>query len=271
MQPAGLKYYGGKSPYRETCKWIVDQLPWSKDSLYIEPFCGMAGVLCGRSRVNTEIINDRNARLTNWWTVVRDHPEEFGQMLDLTHQMSRDGMQQAIADLDCEDPIRRACAYTVVIYQGMIHADGDIQFRRDYSTATSRSKVWGSREVKALHNRTRLVQIENWDAVDLLQKTARIQDAVIYVDPPYRTAFHTCYRFVPDWEQLATVLLEQKGSVAVSGYNDEWDHLGWRCESLSTYTTAYNANTAESVSNDRIEKLWMNYDPMRRNLFDTAD
>ena len=44
----------------------------------------MAGVLLARAPVKTEILNDLNGRVVNWWRAVRDKPEEFGRLLEFT-------------------------------------------------------------------------------------------------------------------------------------------------------------------------------------------
>ena len=269
MTPGGLRYYGGKHPSRGLCKWIVSMIPWSKQSLYAEPFCGMAGVLCGRAPVNCELINDRNDRLINWWQVVRDHPHDFGTLLEMSHQASRSECERARAELDCEDPIQRAVNYTIVVQSTMHHTDRGSRFSRDFIFRNKAVRVWGMRDVLALHERTRRVQIENCDAVDLMNRIKDENKAVLYVDPPYRTAEIGAYRFKPDWDALTEALLKQQGSVAVSGYNDEWDHLGWRCEEFQTFTTANNIMGDEKPDPTRTEKLWCNYPPIiqQDNLF----
>ena len=45
-----LPYYGGKRRYGKG-EWIAAQLPWRRDSSYIEPCGGMAGVLLARPPV----------------------------------------------------------------------------------------------------------------------------------------------------------------------------------------------------------------------------
>ncbi len=78
-----LSYYGGKRGYGKA-QWIASFLPHTPDSCYIEPFAGMAGVLLARAPVKTEILNDLNGRVVNWWRAVRDKPEEFGRLLEFT-------------------------------------------------------------------------------------------------------------------------------------------------------------------------------------------
>ena len=109
--------------------------------------------------------------------------------------------------------------------------------------------------IPALSARMRKVQLENTDAIKLLGRVANLRHAVIYCDPPYTTAVNEPYlhsRF--DKGAMLEVLRSQKGRVAVSGYADEWDELGWRVESFGTMHRRING-----VSEGRVEKLWMNY------------
>ena len=130
-------------------------------------------------------MNDRNDRIVNWWTVIRDNPDEFGRRLDWTAQHSRTEFERSVDLLDCEDPIRRAVALTVVISAGVMHCDvkSHMQFAVRYK---KRYPAWGTDHVLRLHARLRGVQIENCDGCDLLDRTANQDHALIYVDPPYR-------------------------------------------------------------------------------------
>ena len=106
----------------------------------------------------------------------------------------------------------------------------------------------------------RQVQIECANAVSLLDRIADMPYAVIYCDPPYQTANTSPYRYGDiDKDELTAALLAQKGFVAISGYGDEWAHLGWRCETKSALRRQINGRGEK-----RIEKLWLNHDPPQR-------
>ena len=267
-----LPYYGGKSPLKSVSRWIASHLPIDSRAHYIEPFCGMCGLLLSRPAARLETINDRNGRLVNWWRVIRDYPEEFGRQLDWTPQDAKDEFVQAVADLDCTDPIRRAVAYTVVIRSGLTHADGNPHWGRFFSGNTR--PRFDSRAVTLLRERLLMVRIENMDAVDLLESVADQDDAVIYCDPPYRTTSTEHYEKAtpaPDWGKLAAALEKQRGRVAISGFAGEWDSLRlkgkpqgwpWKTASLSRTSNAINAgNDGHPSGQEKTEVLWMNYDP----------
>ena len=262
MKSGGLPYYGGKSPVKALTKWIVQQIPWEYRTLYVEPFFGMGGVLLSRARTHMEIANDANDRLVNWWNVIRDHPEEFGRALDWTHQRSRTNFEQMIGELDCADPIRRAVAFTVVVTGSIWHTDSKTiqRFRMNFSVDIGSLPSWGSEDIIRLYDRTRDLQIENKDAVEILRRIEGKETAVVYVDPPYGEEADTSpYRFAPDREALRDTLAKQRGRVAISGYGDDWDCLGWRSTSFESMVRVYSA--ASMKAKPRIEKLWMNYDP----------
>ena len=118
-----LSYYGGKRGYGKA-EWIASFLPHTPDSCYIEPFAGMAGVLLARAPVKTEILNDLNGRVINWWRAVRDEPEEFGRLLEFT-PFSRAEYEWGLSAMDDESlpPLRRALAFHVVVDQCIVHGD----------------------------------------------------------------------------------------------------------------------------------------------------
>ena len=262
-----VPYFGGKSPVRKAARWIAPQIPWDYKSHYCEPFAGMLGVLLSRQRVAVETVNDLNGRIVNWWRVIRDCPEEFGRYMDWTPQASREEFEDCKLKLDSEDPIEKAAAFAVVTRHSLRHADEPAaSFVTNVAPGHPNSAVW-STDVAKLHHRLRNVQLESVDAVHVIERLAREPLAVLYVDPPYRSGETSPYQCaMPDWTRLEVALKDCKGKVAVSGYNDEWNCLGWRSESLESLNH-FNPATRGKDESARVEKLWMNYDPVAPGLF----
>lgn len=252
-----LPYYGGKRGYGKG-EWIAGLLPWERKSCYIEPFAGMAGVLLSRQPVKVEILNDLNDRVVNWWRVVRDQPEEFGWLVEQT-PISRSEFQWACAAVDdLELPaIRRALAFQVLVTQCINGGDNSLSvgsWRRKISTHFWSKGRWTAVQIQNLAARLLDVQLENIDALDLLERTADSDYAVIYCDPPYPTAETSPYALGNlDFDRLANLLRRQKGAVAVSGYPGEWDCLGWARESLDA-----NRSQIGGHWESRTEVLWRN-------------
>ena len=114
------------------------------------------------------------------------------------------------------------------------------------------------------------MQIDCEDAIDSMARVAHIERAVIYVDPPYLTSDTSPYRYNEvDKDKLTEVLLSMQGNVAISGYRNEWDHLGWRKEEYSTIRVhIYSKSRGQDHSDERTEVLWMNYESAQGRLLD---
>ncbi len=252
-----LPYYGGKRGYGKG-QWIAGLLPWEKNSCYIEPFAGMAGVLLARPPVKLEMLNDLNGRLVNWWRVVRDQPEEFGWLVEHT-PISRDEYIWAARAVD--DPglpaIRRALAFHVLISQCINVGDNRLaggSWRRRFSTHHWSKDRCTAVQIQSLAARLLEVQLENSDALGLLERTADCDYAVIYCDPPYPTADTSPYAMGNiEFDRLADLLRLQKGAVAVSGYSGEWDCLGWTADRKPALRRQFSG-----VGESRTEALWRN-------------
>ena len=273
-QPRGLAYYGGKSPLNGLCKWIVGILGWEKRSSYIEPFCGMMGVLLARQRVNVEMVNDLDGNLINWWRCVRENTPEMARQVYMTPR-SRVVYSEAHELLNSGKgtDIERAVAFQVILEQGLMHGP-DVHglksgWRQIYSPdcggAYSR---WTGAEFGVLADRLRNIQIENRCALEILDRAAKQDRCTVYCDPPYRTADRSPYAHsVVDYESMTEILLRQKGRLAVSGYYDDWDHLGWFRHEYQTKFCHSGAN-AHRPAEKRTEVLWTNFPSNQMRLFD---
>ena len=107
--------------------------------------------------------------------------------------------------------------------------------------------------------RLRGVQIECMDAVKLIGQYNH-KNVLIYCDPPYILGSRTGKQYKhemsdADHERLLQALLQHKGSVLISGYDNEIyrDMLrGWHLETKMEYCRA---------NKQREECLWMNFEP----------
>ena len=261
--PRALKYYGGKGGAK--AQWIASLLPWSSDDFYVEPFSGMASVLLARQPVRAEMLNDLNGRVVNWWRVVRDQPEEFARLVDYTPN-SHAEFVASLANMDDESlpPIRRALAFHVVVSQSMNSGDNVTQgaWRRVFN-GTAGAHTWGRERMGALAQRLARVQLECRDAIEVLERTSKEAGAVVYCDPPYHTAYTHAYTHAGVPDGLAEGLQAQKGHVALSGYRDEWDSLGWQRHEFATFTVPASDH---GNARRRTEVLWTNYQPANRLL-----
>ena len=256
-----LRYYGGKSATnnRGIGKWIISMLPKERDVMYVETHGGMLGCLLGRPPARSELANDINARVVNWWTAVRDHTDEFQRLLRYT-PCSESIYRQALRTLDSGSVLERALSFHIVVMFSPFHGDGQtapigISYSLDSGGDSASVANSTAERIHRIGDRLQSVKFENSPALDVLRRLEPADDMVVYVDPPYRsgnsTVPYSCVQH--DYEATLETLSRQSGRVAVSGYGDDWEALGW---DRHEYTTR-NKHFKSGVS--RTEVLWTNY------------
>ena len=270
-QIRGLQWFGGKA---ERYKWILGHLPDARRrQMYVEPFAGMVSVLLNREPVDVEIVNDANRRLVNFWRVIRNHPIEIERLINHT-PWAKDEMVDCLETIDEGSEIEQARKFIVCVSQSIMKTDANLRktnwfwhTRKGMSTTMLRGKD----QIFNLASRLLNVQIENIDAIEFIDRAYKkaavghrdVHEVVIYIDPPYRTADIANYACNVDFESLDEVLKRtpRNARVAISGYGNDYDFLGWRRAERLEYSTA-----GTSIQ-QRVEVLWMNYDTETLPIF----
>ena len=261
-----LPYMGGKSTAGTGVgRWINSLLPepGGKIKGYVEPFCGMAGVMCHRPPSSREWLNDKDKLIYNWWMMVRDRREELAELLHFT-PYSIEQYLDSHAKLHTEtDPLWQAVHVTVVLHQGRGRTLGENSpvWARSGAEISSRGSIISNR-IMPLYNRIKNCHLYNEDAMVFIERSVDYDFMVCYCDPPYRTSLNS-KRYQDNESEsdefiwgLTDVMKRHKGFVAISGYGDEWDHLGWERREFVSKSTM-----PEDDYPERIDVLWMNYTP----------
>ena len=233
---------------------------------YLEPFFGSGAVLFNKPPSAIETVNDIDGDIVNFFTVLRECPEELAEKIYLT-PYSRDVFNDAHENRGT-DPLDRA--YRFAIRAKMGHGFKTYQKTGFKIDVYARERAYCVSCWNRLPNdmilaaeRLRGVQIESQPAVDVIRKF-NYDNVLIYADPPYLldTRGGKQYRHEmteQDHVELLDVLLQHKGPVILSGYPHElYDRtlVGWsRIERKS-----YNQN-----SDARTEVLWVNY-PVHKQM-----
>ena len=258
-------YTGGRTPAPRWGRDAGSRRCSPRPRLYVEPFAGMLGVLLQRAPAEREIVNDLDERVVNWWRVVRNSPAELQRLIALTPKARREHewALRAVDDAD-ESPPQRALAFTLLAQCALArpgwYAPRFVGRQVDWRAGMDTGLV-------ALAERIRNVELECRDACDLLERTAGIGDALLYVESPYAETVGDggAYRYGVDRARLLDVLRAQRGKVAVSGYDAEWDGLGWARTTRSVRTNVGNTGTND-VGGVRVEVLWTNFAPAQQAL-----
>ena len=195
-------------------------------------------VLLYRAKTACEIFNDANGDIVNWWRCIQELKQNFIDKIEAT-PYSRAELEKARGILSekwtlTDYPnLRRGHAvymYLMNTQKKVLLPNGvGASFSLNFSGPGGKTRLWGKERLAALSERIRQTQLERTDGIALLERCATRSHIVAYVDPPYRGSASggSDYGFTVDYDALSDVLSRMAGKVAISGYGDEWNHLGW--------------------------------------------
>ena len=241
-----LKWHGGKhylAPY------IVKLLPYHNN--YVEPFFGGGAVLFQKPVTGSEVVNDIDSDLVNFWLVVRDKYDDFLRQVTLT-PYSEELWRRAIEG----DDVQRAVQFFVRVRQSM---SGRMDCFSPVSKTRLRREIneqvagWMSAidKLPEVVERLRTVMILNRDALSVIRQLDAV-DTCFYLDPPYvpetRTAPQVYKHELPDHRPLIELLRTIKGRAILSGYQCElYSTLGWRRVDIDIANHAGSGRRTESL------------------------
>lgn len=258
-----LNYPGSKWRLADS---IVDMIP--PHTTYLEPFFGSGAVLFSKDQSGVETINDLDQRVYNFFKVCRDKPEELAQAVYFTPH-SR--LEHELSGQVIDDEIEDARTFLVQSWQTI----GGIQkhksgWRSNIDKIGGKIHEWNEmpERILAVAERLKQVQIENQDAIELLERYNR-KGVFAYVDPPYvletrKGRFYQTEFDDQQHEQLIKFLsADFKGKVILSGYENKIYDFGLK----GWYKVQFRANAEAGQS--RLETLWCNFEPSgQMNLFE---
>lgn len=254
-----LKYPGSKW---RIASWIINHMP--EHHSYLESHFGSGAVFFNKSPSNIETINDLDSRVYNLFKFIREEPERLAKAL-YAIPFSRQIYNETFESVESESNFDSVVRFLIQCWQG--HG-----FRTNGHKVGWKNDVQGREKMYALNNwynlpnailevaeRLRKVQIENQDAVELI-KRFNYKNVLIYCDPPYLLGTRTGKQYKhemkdKDHEVLLEALLNHKGNVILSGYDNELYNealKGWSKDSINSNAEYYNGK-------GRTEILWMNF------------
>jgi DNA adenine methylase len=236
-----LKWHGGKH-YLATR--IVALMP--PHTHYVEPFAGGLAVLLARPAEGvSEVVNDLDGRLTNFWRVLQDEGlfARFRRVVEAV-PFSEVEWRDAADGLADPDPVRQAVAFFVRCRQslaGRMDTFAPLSRSRTRRGMNEQASAWLAAldGLPAVHARLSRVAVLCRDAVDVI----RSQDGpgtLFYCDPPYfpdcrsDPAVYRCEMSAQDHVRLLKALAKVRGKFLLSGYDnvvyryaaEKW---GWTC------------------------------------------
>jgi DNA adenine methylase len=258
-----LKWHGGK---HYLAKHILPRMV--EHVHYVEPFFGGGSVLLNKDPAGvSEVINDLNGELTNFWRVLQDEKSfaAFTKRMQVT-PFSQNEWEAAAEPIGNE--VERASRFFIRCRQsraGKFDSFATLSRNRTRRGMNEQASAWlGAVDgLEAVSERMRRVVILNLNAVRVIRQQDG-PNTLFYLDPPY---LHETRVTTKDYEfemseedhvQLLDTINQVQGKVLLSGYPNQlyddalshWDRWEIQID-----------NKASSAKNKPIktEVLWANY------------
>lgn len=252
-----LKWPGGKHYLADK---IISLMP--KHIHYVEPYFGGGSVLFAKNPEGvSEVANDINGELTNFWDTLKD-PESFKQFQLLCNLTPFSEVEWNRAKTSGERTLRFfiRCRQSMAGRMKSFAPLSKTRVRRGMNEQVSAwlSCIDGLSEV---HERLQRVVILNHSATYVIQK----QDGpgtLFYLDPPY---LHETRKSTDDYEfemserqhkQLLDILKSIRGKFMLSGYRSSlYDSYGWNRHEFELPNNAASGESKQRM----IECVWCNF------------
>jgi DNA adenine methylase len=258
-----LKYHGGKS---YLAKRIVALMP--PHTHYIEPYFGGGAVLFEKNPDGvSEVVNDLNLGLTEFWTVLQD-PVLFFEFQRKVEAIPFSEVEWRRSEVVCVKLVDRAVAFFVRCRQSLAGRMGDfapLSRNRVRRGMNEQASAWLTAVdgLSMVHGRLRRVVVLNRLAVEIIQQQDG-EKTLFYLDPPYLPKTRTSpkvYEFemtVANHEELLGIIRQCVGKVMLSGYDS---YLYRRRLSNWTRHEFKLPNAAAGGTTKRVmtEVLWCNW------------
>jgi DNA adenine methylase len=257
MTASPLKWHGAKSPLASR---IVAEFPPRRSEAnpdgwlhFVEPFFGAGSIMLHQNPEGiSEVANDLNKDLTNFWRVLQggDSFAAFSRLAQATPFSEAEWNDAALELAEWPEPCEEASTAVVRAWRFFIACRQSLAGRMDSFAPLSRTRTRRSQNeqvsawltavdgLPAVHARLKRVVILNRPAIEVIRQQAGPK-TLTYVDAPYvaqtRTAPDVYQHEMADLEhvELINTMLDCEGSFAVSMYHHPiYDALhlehGWR-------------------------------------------
>ena len=268
-----IPIYGGK---HYMTKFLLPHIP--KHEIYVEVFGGGAKLLLAKDISPTEVYNDIDSNLVNFFRVLRnkEQSERLIDMCKLT-PYSREEFYEIRNDIDqTTDPIERAWKFFTVCRMAFAGRHKSPSWARCLTRPSRNmalhvsSYISAIQDLEPLHERLFSVLIEHQDFKKIIPSCDN-KNAFFYLDPPY---VHSSRKGKDRYKhemsnedhlELVEIILSAKGKFIISGYENEiyskLEKYGWKKFNYQTISWAAARKKGEkkgeiSKKQKREECIW---------------
>lgn len=262
-----LKWHGGK---HYLAKKIIGMMP--PHTHYVEPYFGGGAVLLAKDPEGvSEVVNDINGDLSNFWQVLQGSEsfDSFKRLAEAT-PFAEAEFNDAALEEGCSHPVVRAWRFFIRCRQSM--SGRMTSFAPTSRTRTRRgmneqvaSWLTAIEGLPAVHARLKRVFIQSRPALDCV-KSEDGNSTLFYLDPPYlhgtRTAPSVYQHEMTedDHRELLDLLPTLKGKFLLSGYSsalycDAADRHRWWRQDFPIDNKASKGKSKRRM----VECVWSNF------------
>lgn len=259
-----LKWHGGK--YYMADK-IVAMMP--PHIHYVEPYAGGLSVLLAKSYEGiSEVVNDLNGDLTNFWRVLQNEESfrKFHRRLEAIPFSEREWISDGVEE--GSDLVTKAVSFFVLCRQslaGRMDAFASLSRTRTRRGMNEQASAWlnAVEGLPLVHARLKRIVVLNRDALEVIKQQDG-KDTLFYLDPPYlpeTRASKDVYQYEMTKEQhlkLLKMVKKCRGRVMLSGYRSEMysDEL---CDWYQHEFTVPNQAAGGDTKRKMVEVVWCNF------------
>jgi len=252
-----IKWVGGKS---KLAKIILPMFP--KHDGYVEVFGGSAYMLFSKEPSKWEVLNDYDSNLMNFWSVVKNAPEQFIESFNyiLVSRETFDTYKQKYKNNDFNDAIEKAHVFYYLVKAGF----GADMKNPVFGTGKDRNRLRLEQikdDINEAYKRLLKVTIENKSFEDIF----RIYDSkntLFYLDPPYRNKKQYAIGNFTDeqYKLLADCCKNAKGKWLCTINDDEYIRELFKDFNIIDHKVYYSVCKTDNGRKDFQELIITNYD-----------
>jgi DNA adenine methylase len=257
-----ISYYGGK---QNMLRHILPLIP--EHTAYTEVFLGGGALFFAKPPSETEIINDLNGEMMNFYWCLQNRFEALrSKVLTTMHARSQyDFALHVYKHPQYFSKIRRAWAVWMLCMTGFASKiDGSFGYGKKDNTVAK--KMYNRKELftDEIRKRIEFAQIECTDALRVL-RSRDTAETFHYIDPPYFNSDCGHYKGYSkeDFQKLLDLLATLKGKFLLSSYDSEVlqvmvEQHGWH-QKMFTQTLGVDGKSV-AKSRTKVEVLTANYE-----------
>jgi DNA adenine methylase len=252
-----IKWVGGKL---KLAKILLPLFPEHKG--YVEAFGGSGYMLFAKKPSKWEILNDFDSHLMNFWSVIKNAPDQFISSFDyiLVSRETFDAYKLKYKNNNFEDAIEKAHVFYYLVKAGF----GADMKNPIFGTGKDRNRLRLEQiepDIKEAYQRLLKVTIENKSFEDVF-RIYDSPDTFFYLDSPYRnTKQYATGKFTDEhYKLLANCCKNTKGKWLYTINEDEYIRELFKGFNFIDHKVYYSVCKTENGRQDFNELIITNYE-----------